>query len=261
MHQPCAQLTTMKSENTAAQRANLGGGMAQAYYLGSRRASASMSAAVVAVSEMAPADPVDRNLAARGIQKTHTGPGANPPDTGDRHGTCGAGSGDRGGMLRSGGEKQFIIVAAGSKTWQQARVGRRQHACRRRQRQCRQLDDGGHSRLFADVTEIGDQPVRNVDHRVGEPKQRRAERDPRFGKLETPNECGVVLARKPGMVAAQHTEPSQASQNVPETQISSPGRAPLRRISAPAAISPIAVKDNAAGPGVDTESPPSNATW
>ncbi len=45
---------------------------------------------------------------------------------------------------------------------------------------------------------------------------------------------------------------------LPDTQTSSPSRAPLRRISAPAATSPIAVSESAAGPGVETESPPSN---
>src|SRR5579884_582497 len=56
------------------------------------------------------------------------------------------------------------------------------------------------------------------------------------------------------------SSPSAASPIVPETQMRSPGRAPLRRIAAPAATSPSAVSDNTAGPGVATESPPSRLT-
>ena len=43
---------------------------------------------------------------------------------------------------------------------------------------------------------------------------------------------------------------------MPETQTISPGSAPLRRISIPAATSPIAVSDRTAGPVVPTELPP-----
>ncbi len=54
--------------------------------------------------------------------------------------------------------------------------------------------------------------------------------------------------------------PRKASPIVPLTQIRSPGLAPLRRISAPTATSPIAVSDSTAGPEVATESPPRRST-
>ena len=53
--------------------------------------------------------------------------------------------------------------------------------------------------------------------------------------------------------------PSAASPSVPETQTSSPGRAPLRSSAVPVGTSPIAVSDRVSGPGVDTVSPPRSA--
>ena len=64
------------------------------------------------------------------------------------------------------GEQQLVIVAARREPCSHAGFRGDDDARPRRQRQRRQLDDAGDARSLADVSEIGDQAIGDVDHRM-----------------------------------------------------------------------------------------------
>ena len=114
------------------------------------------------------------------------------------------------------------------------------------------LDDRGDAALLCDVAEVRHEAVRNVDRRRGEPslRKRSSEGDAGDGVQMPADErplrfffhgFGSITSRRTAGPARRRSSPPAESPSVPDTNIRSPGSAPLRVSARPRSISPRAV--------------------
>ena len=108
------------------------------------------------------------------------------------------------------------------------------------------------------MAEIGEQPVRHIDHRMGDAGKARPNSGARIGQLKARGERGAVLRRQLLVAAAQHLEPEEriADRAADPDAVArhGAGAADFRAL----ATSPIAVRVSTTGPWVEVESPPSS---
>ena len=130
----------------------------------------------------------------------------------------------------------------------------------RGERQRSERDRGAGARGIADMTKVGQESVGDVEHRMRDTDGRGPSSMRGSGNWKRWISAARSAGARAGYRPRSTWSPRKASPIVPLTQIRSPGLAPLRRISAPTATSPIAVSDSTAGPEVATESPPRRST-
>src|SRR4029077_13974356 len=68
---------------------------------------------------------------------------------------------------------------------------------------------GRHAGHLANMAEIGEEPIRHVDHRVSDAGEARAQLSTRVWELETRGERSAMLGRQLLVAAAQHLKPEK----------------------------------------------------
>ena len=200
---------------------------------------------------MAVAGGLDRDLVPVAVDQAHAGAGLDPADRADRHAE--PRSEARRSPIRCGGcgEQQFVIVAAARRAALQCPD--------RAPTTARAAADSGRessSTIAAtcrDVSQIWPRSARRpsetsiiacaIPHSAG-PRATRGS-----GSRNRADQRGAVLgARAADRRRATRRARERRRRSCRRPRRCRPARAPLRRISVPAATSPIAVRDNTAGP-------------
>ena len=106
-------------------------------------------------------------------------------------------------------KQQFVIVPRSGKPRADTRVALHDGSRRKRQGQQIQFDDGRDSRSLADVTEIGEEAVGDVDHGMRDAAQSGTEFRARLGQAETPDQVIAVLGCEMRISPTQQIEPEE----------------------------------------------------
>ena len=144
---------------------------------------------------MAPADWEGQGLAV-GVDHGHPTARADGTDAGQRQVQVRREGAERVRRRWRRCERQLVVVAAGERHRQQYGIGRHRRPPGVGQRHARGLDPRRNAGRGADVAQIADQPVRQVDRRVCQPDQPRAERAARLWQPVAPGQGADPLIIK-----------------------------------------------------------------
>src|SRR5712691_1327936 len=160
-------------------------------------------------SEVAIAGGRDRDRVTTAIDQPHAGALIDGPDRGDREAEFRREATDRLAGFGRGGEQELVIIARRGEARRQIRLVGDRTPRRRGQRQRWQCDRGANLRRIADMAEIGDQPIRDVEHRVRDAGETRSQLDARLGQLKALGERRPVGRRESRQATAQHLKPEE----------------------------------------------------
>ena len=103
---------------------------------------------------------------------------------------------------RGRAEEQLVVVAAGHEVGDRRLAPVDSAPGRCRERHGVRIDARRDPRFLAEVAQVRDQPIGDVDRARREPDKRRAEREPGHGQAEALGKCCVVLRREVREAAA-----------------------------------------------------------
>ena len=151
---------------------------------------------------------------ARGVEHANALPFADPADPGQGQVEPPGQIGQLADPPGPDGEQQLVVVAAGEERRQQARVIIQRRAGGVGQRHAGGLDLGPEARGLANVTEIGDEPIGDIDDPMGEADKALAKRQSRAGQPVAVD--GVIPVRR-RQTSGASLERHQAKRPVPDT--------------------------------------------